>query len=90
MLPIDEGWLLFYTRNYDGVSTECIGKLCVVQLENNGTRYVKRVKQGRNQFLFNLYSTNAREIENVELAWAAPILHARPASPDELVGVQSD
>lgn len=90
MLPIDEGWLLFYTRNYDGVPTECLGKLCVVQLDDNGPRYVKRLKQGQNPALFNLYSTNAREIENVPLAWAAPVLDARPAEPGELVEEPSD
>jgi transcriptional regulator with XRE-family HTH domain len=90
MLPIDEGWLLFYTRSYDGVLTECLGKLCVVQIAENGARYVKRVKQGRSTALFNLYSTNAREIEDVELAWAAPVLDARPADPRELVEEPGD
>ena len=85
MLPIDEGWLLFYTRSYDGVPSECIGKLCVVQLADNGPRYVKRLKQGRTRAHFNLYSTNAREIEDVALAWAAPVLHARPSEAGELV-----
>lgn len=86
MLPIDEGWLLFYTRNYEGVPSECLGKLCVVQLADNGPRYVKRLKQGRGSGLFNLYSTNAREMEDVSLAWAAPVLHARPAEAEELAG----
>ena len=85
MLPIDEGWLLFYSRNYDGVPSEFLGKLCVVQLADEGTRYVKRLQAGRSNGLFNLYSTNAREIEDVALSWAAPVLHARPAEPDELV-----
>lgn len=83
MLPIEEGWLLFYTRNYDGVPVECLGTLCVVQLADEGPRYVKRVKLGRKPGLFNLYSTNAREMEDVELAWAAAVLDARPPSPDE-------
>ena len=90
MLPIDEGWLLFYTRSYDGVPTECLGKLCVVQLSDNGPRYVKRLKQGQSGAKFNLYSTNAREIEDVELAWAAPVLDARPAEPGELVEEPGD
>ncbi len=81
MLPIEEGWLLFYTRNYDGVPVECLGKLCVVQLADEGARYVKRVKLGRKPGVFNLYSTNAREMEDVPLLWAAPVLDARP--PDE-------
>lgn len=89
MLPIEEGWLLFYTRNYDGVPSECLGKLCVVQLAGGGARYVKRVKFGRRPGTFNLYSTNAREIEDVLLAWAAPVLEARPTSEDDLAVDQS-
>ncbi len=80
MLPIEEGWLLFYTRNYDGVAIECLGKLCVLQLADDGPRYVKRLKLGRKPGLFNLYSTNAREMEDIALSWAAPVLDAR--SPD--------
>lgn len=83
MLPIEEGWLLFYSRDYDGVPVECIGKLCVVQLANNGPRFVKRVKQGRKPHLFNLYSTNAREMEDQALDWAAPVLEARPPDPED-------
>ncbi len=86
MLPIEEGWLLFYTRDYDGVTTECLGSLCIVQLADEGPRYVKRVKAGRTQGLFNLYSTNAREMEDIALAWAAPVLDARPPAPDETGG----
>lgn len=83
MLPIEEDWLLFYTRNYDGVPVECLGKLCIVQLADDGPRFVKRVKLGRKPGLFNLYSTNAREMEDVALAWAAPVLDARPPDADE-------
>ena len=82
MLPIEEGWLLFYTRNYDGVPVECLGKLCVVQLADEGARFVKRVKLGRLPGAFNLYSTNAREMEDVALLWAAPVLDARPTDED--------
>ena len=83
MLPIEEEWLLFYTRNYDGVPVECLGKLCVVQLADDGPRYVKRIKLGRKPGMFNLYSTNAREMEDIPLSWAAPVLDARPPDPDE-------
>ena len=84
MLPIEEGWLLFYTRRDEGVPVECLGKLCVVQLDADGPRYVKRLKLGRRPGLFNLYSTNAREIEDTPVAWAAPVLVARPPAPGEL------
>lgn len=83
MLPIEEGWLLFHTRRDEGVPVECLGKLCVVQLADDGPRYVKRLKLGRRSGLFNLYCTNTREIEDVSLAWAAPVLVARLAAADE-------
>ena len=60
---------------------ECLGKLCIVQLADDGARFVKRVKLGRKPGVFNLYSTNAREMEDVPLLWAAPVLDARP--PDQ-------
>ena len=85
MLPIEEGWLLFYTRSYEGVPVECLGKLCVVQLVDDGPRYVKRLKLGRRPGLFNLYSTNTREIEDIPLTWAAAVLVARPPAADEFV-----
>ena len=90
MLPIEEGWLLFYTRDYDGVPSECVGKLCVVQLADGGPRYVKRVKHGRQHGRFNLYSTNAREMEDIALAWAAPVLDARPRGGDDDAGPTTD
>lgn len=83
MLPIEDGWLLFYAQGYEGVPVESLGKLCLVQVAEAGPIYVKRVKLGRKPGLFNLYSTNAREIEDVKLAWAAPVLDARPPTPDD-------
>ena len=82
MLPIEQGWLLFYTRHDDGVPVECLGKLCVVELAVGGARYVRRVKLGRKPGVFNLYGTNAREMEDVSLLWAAPVLDARPTDED--------
>ena len=88
MLPIEEGWLLFYTRDYEGVPSECLGNLCIVQLADDGPRYVKRLKHGREKGLFNLYSTNAREMEDIALAWAAPVLDARPPAPEEAAAAE--
>ena len=82
MLPIDDGWLLFYTRVGDGVPVDCLGKLCVVELADQSTRYVRRVKLGRRPGVFNLYGSNAREMEDVPLSWAAPVLDARPPDPN--------
>lgn len=85
MLPIEEGWLLFYTRDAYGVPTECLGRLCIAEVSETGARYVKRVKLGRKPGTFDLISTNAREMENVRLEWAAPVLEARPPIAEKYV-----
>jgi len=76
MLPIGEGWLLFYSQHV-GI-TEALGKLCIVKLADDGPRMVKRVRPGYEPGKFNLISSNASPIENVTLDWAAPVLDMKP------------
>lgn len=76
MLPIGEGWFLFYRER--GGESDVLGKLCVIELANDGAQLVKRVRPGYEPGKFNLISTNANPIENVGLAWAAPVLDIKP------------
>jgi transcriptional regulator with XRE-family HTH domain len=78
MLPIQDGWLLFYHRDYDGVPEECIGHLCVVRVADDGPVYVKQLRRGYSSGCFNLISTNASPIEDARLEWAAPVLLILP------------
>ena len=55
-----------------------IGRDCVVLLES-GEGYVKRVVSGGRRGFFNLLSYAAPPINDVNLAWAAPILWVRRA-----------
>jgi len=35
--PLQEGWLIFYGPEHQGVAEECLGKLCVVQVKDGPT-----------------------------------------------------
>ncbi|MCA3246987.1 MAG: helix-turn-helix domain-containing protein [Azospirillum sp.] len=73
MLPmLEDGWLLYYSRDHDGVPEDCIGKLCVVQIED-GPTLVKTLERGRRRRHFRLVSHNASPREDVRLKWAARV-----------------
>lgn len=77
MLPLKDGWLLFYTRSCDGVLDECLNELCIVKIKD-GPTYVKELKRGYQPGLFNLLSYNAAMIEDVEIEWAGKVIDIRP------------
>lgn len=77
MLPIEEGWVLFFTRAYDGVPVDAINRLCVVQVADDGPMLLKRVRRGYTPGRYNLESTNASLREDVPLKWASKLLDAQ-------------
>ena len=79
MHPMKDGWLLFYTRDQDGVPAECVGRLCILQVAGEGPTLVKEIRRGYQPGTFTLVSWNAAPMEDVALAWAAPVLAIRPA-----------
>lgn len=73
MLPqIEDGWILYYTRDRDGVPGNCVGKLCVVQV-TDGPMLVKKLEPGKRKGLWRLVSYNASPREDVKLDWAARV-----------------
>lgn len=70
-----EGDVLFYARQTMGVPTEAIGRPCIC-VDTEGFAWVKQVKIGTAQGLFNLLSINPTGSNrlDVSLAWAAPVL----------------
>jgi transcriptional regulator with XRE-family HTH domain len=77
MYPIKEGWTLFYKKDHDGITTDCINKLCICRALN-GAMYIKEVHKGSRKGLFTLISWNAPPIEDIELEWCAPVIDIRP------------
>lgn len=77
MYPFREGWILFYTKDCDGVGDDCIRRICVVK-RIDGAMFVKEVHHGSRSGMFTLLSWNAPPIEDVNLVWAARVLDIRP------------
>jgi transcriptional regulator with XRE-family HTH domain len=79
MLPMmKDGWLIFYHRDQMGVPDDCLGKLCVVKVAEDGLVLVKDLRRGSRPGRFTLLSVNADPIENVSLEWAARVISIRP------------
>lgn len=70
-----EGDVLFYARQTMSVPTEAIGRPCICE-DAEGFVWVKQVKVGTAQGLFNLLSVNPTGSNrlDVRLVWAAPVL----------------
>ncbi len=66
----NDGWLVFYDDRRDPVSSEMIGELCVVGLED-GRTLVKFIAPGRAPGLYDLESVNAETMRDVPVRWAA-------------------
>ncbi len=79
MHPMKDGWLLFYSRSDDGVPAECVGRLCIVQVADDGPALVKEVRRGYHPGTFTLVSWSAAPMEDVVLSWASPVLSIQPA-----------
>jgi hypothetical protein len=75
--PLQEGWLIFYGPEHQGVAEECLGKLCVVQVKD-GPTLLKTLKRGSRRGLFRLESWNAPPREDVKIVWAARVIDIRP------------
>jgi len=74
---LEDGWLIFYRRNHEGVPPDCIGRLCVVLLPDE-TIMVKKIKLGSQTNHYHLLSRNADTLVDQKLVWAARVLDIRP------------
>ncbi len=78
MLPmLEENWIVFYTRQSEGVAPDCLGRLCVVRLPDD-TTLVKKIRQGSKPGLFHLLSHNAEPLFDQKVVWASIVIDIRP------------
>lgn len=78
MMPMfEDGDLIGYIRDASGPD-QLIGKICVVKVVD-GPTFIKRLKRGSVHGLYTLVSANARDIEDVEIEWAARYRFHLPA-----------
>jgi transcriptional regulator with XRE-family HTH domain len=72
LLPIQDGWLLFYSRTRS-TAPDALGQLCVVKIAGGGPTVLKQVRRGYTAGRFNLIGVNSGMIEDAPLEWAAKI-----------------
>jgi len=77
MFPMEDGWLVFWSRDQAGVPDECIGKLSVCQVKN-GPMLLKYLQRGTRSGLYTLTSWNAPARPDVQLEWASRVIGIRP------------
>ena len=88
MEPVyEEGGILIYNRETNGVPSEAENRICVCE-DVNGQAWVKQVKTGTTQGLYSLLSVNpvSTNMHGVKLEWAAPIKMYLP--PDMIIKVR--
>lgn len=74
MLPLaEEGWHIVYTAEATVDENLVMNRVCVVQLDEDGSMLVKRVVRGSKPYHYHLLSLNAPAIEDVRLRWAAVV-----------------
>lgn len=74
MLPLaEEGWHIVYTAEATVDENLVLNKVCVVQLDDDGSMLVKRVMRGSKPYHYHLVSLNAPAIEDARLRWAAVV-----------------
>lgn len=78
MYPIEDGWIIVYRRDNDGVPSKCVNRLCVVKVANDGPTLIKKVRRGSEKNTWTLESWNAPARENQLLDWAAPVEDIKP------------
>lgn len=78
MFPLQDGWILFFSRRDHIAPIELVGQLCIVKIADDGPTLVKQLRRGYERNRFTLVSTNAPPLENVEVEWAARVLAMVP------------
>lgn len=74
--PLFDRWIVYYDDVRRPVTTDMIGRLCVVGL-SDGRVLIKKIRKGRGN-KFDLLSQNGEPIRNVEIEWAGRVKQMVP------------
>jgi phage repressor protein C with HTH and peptisase S24 domain len=74
MRPLRPGWIVYYRRDRDGVSDDCLNEVCVIRTDQ-GETFLKELRRGYTAGHFNLHSWAAgtTPMEDVRVEWAARV-----------------
>lgn len=70
--PLFDHWLVFYDDVRRPVTTDLIGRLCIVGLEDDRV-LIKKIKKSKTKGLFHLISQSDDPILDVVIEWAAQV-----------------
>lgn len=73
-----DGWLVVFPTGQDGIAEECVGKLCVVELED-GSRTIRILRRASEPNRYNLESAVADTIYDAKVRWAARVRSIHPS-----------
>ncbi len=75
--PLFDRWLVFYDDVRRPVTTDLVGRLCVVGLED-GRVLIKKLKRSKSRGLYHLLSQTEDPILDVAVEWAARVKQMVP------------
>lgn len=75
--PLMNSWLVFYDDIRSPVTSDLIGRVCVVGLADDRI-LVKQIKRERNGTFTLISNTNEDPIRNAQIEWAARVTDMRP------------
>ena len=70
--PLFQRWLVHYDEIRSPITSDLIGRLCVVGLPDDKV-LVKQIKATKNPGLYDLLSNNDEPIRDVPIMWAARV-----------------
>jgi phage repressor protein C with HTH and peptisase S24 domain len=70
-------WIIFYDERREPVTSDLIGRLCVIGLDD-GRVVVKKLKRGQRKDRYDLLSNTEPPIYDVNIIWAARVKHMVP------------
>jgi transcriptional regulator with XRE-family HTH domain len=74
---IFDRWLVFYDERRSPITSDLVGKLCVVGLDD-GRIMIKRIRRSKTPGLFHLESNVEATITDVSIEWAAMVKNMVP------------
>ncbi len=85
LLPIPNGFLLFFDREKNTIPDNIAGSLCIAALYDHALPVLRRIEKGSVKGLLNLFNPRTVEFINSKLKWASKIKIIAPNSGQEKI-----
>lgn len=75
---LPSGSIVYYSRSSEDNFDACLNRLCVIGLKDQRI-WLKKLKKGSVFGRYTLSGYNSRDMDDMEIAWCAPVLFIKPA-----------